>query len=228
MKIAIIPARGGSKRIPRKNIKLFCGEPMISYSIRAALDSGKFDQVLVSTDDEEIAEYSKSLGADVPFLRPAHLSDDYATTNDVVVHGIEFLGLEADAMVCCIYATAPFITSEDLINGQCLLEENGVKFVFTATEYDFPIQRAFKLNNEGHPEMFQPDQFMTRSQDLEPAYHDAGQFYWGRASAFIEDISYFGEYSLPLLLPSSRVQDIDTPEDWKKAEMLFSLSKKNI
>ena len=201
---------------------------MISYTIRAALASGKFDQVLVSTDDKEIADYSKRLGADAPFVRPAHLSDDHSTTNDVVVHGIEFLGLAADAMVCCIYATAPFITSEDLVNGQRLLKESGVKFVFTATEYDFPIQRAFKLNKQGRPEMFQPDQFLARSQDLEPAYHDAGQFYWGRADAFKEGIPYFGEHSLPLLLPASRVQDIDTFEDWKKAEMLFSSLKKNI
>lgn len=227
MKVAIIPARGGSKRIPEKNIKLFHGKPMISYSIEAALASGCFDKVIVSTDDAEIANVAKDYGAQVPFLRPENISDDYATTMDVMEHAIRWCldeGWAVDA-VCCLYATAPFVLPEDLQRGYTLLLEDGVQFAFSATTFPFPIQRAIKLDEEGAVSMFSPENELVRSQDLEEAYHDAGQFYWGQTSAFLDKLSIFSSHSRAVLLPRNRVQDIDTPEDWELAESLFSALK---
>ncbi|MEH0742534.1 pseudaminic acid cytidylyltransferase [Vibrio cholerae] len=227
MKVAIIPARGGSKRIPGKNIKLFHGKPMISYSIEAALASGCFDKVIVSTDDAEIANVAKDYGAQVPFLRPENISDDYATTMDVMEHAIRWCldeGWAVDA-VCCLYATAPFVLPEDLQRGYTLLLEDGVQFAFSATTFPFPIQRAIKLDEEGAVSMFSPENELVRSQDLEEAYHDAGQFYWGQTSAFLDKLSIFSSHSRAVLLPRNRVQDIDTPEDWELAESLFSALK---
>ncbi|ELH0878897.1 pseudaminic acid cytidylyltransferase [Vibrio cholerae] len=227
MKVAIIPARGGSKRIPRKNIKLFHGKPMIAYSINAAIASGCFDKVIVSTDDSEIAAVAVAYGAEVPFLRPAEISDDYATTMDVMAHAINWCqsegwGVEA---VCCLYATAPFVRPEDLQQGYALLRDSDVQFAFSATSFPFPIQRAIKLDEFGSVSMFLPENEQVRSQDLETAYHDAGQFYWGKASAFITKRSIFSPHSKAVLLPRNRVQDIDTPEDWELAESLFSALK---
>lgn len=194
MKIAIIPARGGSKRIPRKNIKLFHGKPMIAYSIEAALESKCFDKVIVSTDDQEIAEISKSFGADVPFFRPVELSNDHATTMDVMHHSIlwcEDHGMDIKAL-CCLYATAPFVTGHDLSQGyERLVQEDNVEYVFSATTFPFPIQRAIKLSKAGEVCMFNHENEFIRSQDLEEAYHDAGQFYWGRKKAFLEKNRYF-------------------------------------
>lgn len=225
MIVAIIPARGGSKRIPRKNIKEFHGKPMIAYSIEAAIASGCFDKVIVSTDDEEIAAISVALGAEVPFLRPAEVSDDYATTSDVMAHAIHwFQSVDWDVeAVCCLYATAPFVLPEDLQQGYALLCDSDVKFTFSATSFPFPIQRAIKLDEFGAVSMFSPENEQLRSQDLEEAYHDAGQFYWGKTSAFLAKLSIFSPHSKAVLLPRNRVQDIDTLEDWELAESLYSV-----
>lgn len=227
MKIAIIPARGGSKRIPRKNIKHFHGKPMIAYSIEAAIASGCFDKVIVSTDDAEIAEVAEQYGAEVPFLRPADIADDYATTMDVMHHAITWCldsGWNVDA-VCCLYATAPFVTPEYLKQGLEKLNKGSFEFVFSAATFPFPIQRAIKISSEGEVSMFSPENEQVRSQDLEEAYHDAGQFYWGKTNAFLEKKAIFADHSSVVLLPRSRVQDIDTNEDWDLAEALYSALK---
>ena len=223
MKIAVIPARGGSKRIPRKNIKDFCGKPMIVWSIEAAKASGLFDHIIVSTDDSEIAELAKEYGAEVPFIRPTELSDDYIGTGDVVKHAVEWIikNLGKPEYVCTVYATAPFIKPTDIIKGLKLLQENDCQIVFTVTSFPFPIQRAIKITGNGRVQMFQPEHFMTRSQDLEPSYHDAGQFYWSVTDAVLNNISAFSEVSIPLILPRHQVQDIDTVEDWQRAELMF-------
>nr|WP_064494591.1 pseudaminic acid cytidylyltransferase [Pseudomonas chengduensis] len=223
MRLAVIPARGGSKRIPRKNIKPFCGKPMIAWSIEAALQSGCFDAVIVSTDDAEIAEIAKAHGAQAPFMRPPELSDDHTGTIPVIRHAVEWFiaNGEAPEQVCCIYATAPFVTAESIRDGLRILQQTSADYAFTVTSYAFPIQRAVRLTESGRVEMFQPEQFNTRSQDLDEAYHDAGQFYWGVAEAWLESQPLFGFGSAPILLPRHRVQDIDTQEDWDRAEWLF-------
>lgn len=223
MKVAIIPARGGSKRIPKKNIKEFHGKPIIAWSIEAARETGLFDRIIVSTDAPEIAVIAKSLGAEVPFMRPAELSDDHTGTSAVVAHAIGWLrsqGLQPDQL-CCIYATAPFTSPNDIQRGFRLLEESGADFAFSVTSYAFPIQRAIRLTPAGRIEMFHPEYGVTRSQDLEDAYHDAGQFYWGRADAWCSGIPIFGPDSVPVVISRSRVQDIDTPEDWERAQLMF-------
>lgn len=227
MKVAIIPARGGSKRIPRKNIKYFHGKPMIAYSIEAARDSGCFDRIIVSTDDDEIAEVAKKYGADVPFVRPENLSNDYAGTTPVIQHATNWL-IENNynpEVICCLYATAPFITVDAIKKGLELLTNNSASYAFSATSYAFPIQRAFKIKNSLGVEMFDPDKFNTRSQDLEEAYHDAGQFYWGTKEAWLTGKVIFGPESIPVILSRHQVQDIDTPEDWIRAELLFKAMK---
>ena len=221
MRIAVIPARGGSKRIPRKNIKPFAGKPMIAWPVGVALASGLFDHVLVSTDDEEIAETAVAAGAEAPFRRPPELSDDHTPTRPVVAHAIR----EAERLwgpvetVCCIYATTPFIKAEDLVEGLRLLETGGFKYAFAATSFPYPVQRALKIAENGGVEMMQPEHRLSRSQDLEEGYHDAGQFYWGTAEAFLTDQTTFMPWSAPVVLPRWRVQDIDTPEDWVRAEL---------
>lgn len=223
MRLAIIPARGGSKRIPRKNIRLFGGKPMIGWSIDAALKSGCFDRVIVSTDDAEIADIARQYGAEVPFLRPAELSDDYATTIDVLCHAIEWAVKHDDApsSVCCIYATAPFLEAESIRTGLDLLESSGADFAFSATSYSFPVQRAIRLRPDGRVEMLTPEHFSSRSQDLEECYHDAGQFYWGLTSAWRSRTPIFTSSAAAVILPRYRVQDIDTIEDWIRAELMF-------
>lgn len=225
MNLALIPARGGSKRIPRKNIRPFRGRPMIAWSIEAASASGCFDCILVSTDDEEIAAVARSHGAEVPFLRPAHLADDQATTQAVVLHALQWCeqqGLVPRA-VCCLYATAPFVQPADLVAaGQLLDQAPTGSFVFTATSFPFPIQRAIQIDAAGRSAMFHPEHFNTRSQDLEEAFHDAGQFYWARPEAWSTSLNLFDD-SRPLILPRWRVQDIDTEEDWTRAELLHQL-----
>jgi pseudaminic acid cytidylyltransferase len=224
MKLAIIPARGGSKRIPRKNIRPFHGRPIIGWSIGAALASGLFDRVIVSTDDAEIAEIARGEGADVPFLRPADLSDDHTGTVAVINHAIRWHLDAGQAVgdVCCIYATAPFVTAAALEEGHRLLTARGHGFAFSVTRYGFPIQRALRLREDGALAMFQPQHLATRSQDLEEAYHDAGQFYWGKAQAFLDNLPLFSEHAVPVILPSHLVQDIDTLEDWRRAELMFA------
>lgn len=223
MRLAVIPARGGSKRIPRKNIKNFADKPMIAWSIEAALESRCFDRVLVSTDDVEIADMAQSLGAEVPFVRPPELSDDHTGTTPVVAHAIRWQGENGvpAAQVCCIYATAPFIQAQDIQSGLAQLQNSGADYAFSVTSYAFPIQRAIRITSEQRVEMFQPDHFNTRSQDLEEAWHDAGQFYWGKASAWLAQTPVFSRHSSPVYLPRHRVQDIDTPEDWVRAEWMF-------
>jgi len=223
MKLALIPARGGSKRIPRKNIKLFCGKPMIAWSIESAQQSGCFDQVVVSTDDAEIAEVARQYGAQVPFMRPAALSDDHTGTTAVVAHAINWFAAQGNTpeQVCCLYATAPFVSAGDLCRGLSVLTETGADYAFAVTSYAFPIQRAIRITPAGRVEMFSPEHFNTRSQDLEEAYHDAGQFYWGHANAWLANKMIFSAASAPVKLPRHRVQDIDTPEDWLRAEWLF-------
>ena len=223
MKLAVIPARGGSKRIPRKNIKPFCGKPMIAWPIEAALQSGCFDQIVVSTDDAEIAEVARQYGAQVPFMRPAVLADDHTGTTAVVAHAIDWFAAQGQMpeQVCCLYATAPFVSADDLRRGLAVLTETGSDYAFAITSYAFPIQRAIRITAAKRVEMFNPEHFDTRSQDLEEAYHDAGQFYWGRASAWQANKTIFGPDSAPVMLPRHRVQDIDTPEDWLRAEWMF-------
>jgi pseudaminic acid cytidylyltransferase len=228
MNVAIIPARGGSKRIPRKNIKEFHGKPLIAYSIEAAKASLCFDRIIVSTDDHEIAVIAKQYGAEVPFLRPSEISDDFSTTLDVMQHAINWCndkGVKIDN-VCCIYATAPFLLPEYIQQGLEILSDNTVKYTFSATSFAFPIQRAIRLGRKNQVEMFQPEHLNTRSQDLEEAYHDAGQFYWGTVDAFLEGASFFSNHSIAIKLPRKRVQDIDTPEDWDLAEILYSVLNK--
>lgn len=230
MRLAVIPARGGSKRIPRKNIKQFGGQPMISWSIAAAQKTNLFDLIVVSTDDREIAELAITYGAEVPFLRPADLSDDYTGTNSVVAHTVNWY-LEREISVddaCCIYATAPFILAKDIVKGFDVLHASGADFAFSVTSYAYPVQRALKLDKSGRVEMLDPLHSETRSQDLCEAYHDAGQFYWGKSTAWLSGKPMFGAHSAPVVLPRYRVQDIDTIEDWKRAElMLTSLSSIN-
>jgi N-acylneuraminate cytidylyltransferase len=223
MRLAVIPARGGSKRIPRKNIKLFGDKPMIAWSIEVALQSGCFDRVLVSTDDPEIAQVAQAHGAEVPFVRPPELSDDHTGTTPVIAHATQWQadhGTPAN-QVCCIYATAPFVQAQDLQRGLELLQSSGADYAFSVTSYAFPIQRAVRITPNQRVEMFQPDQFNTRSQDLEEAWHDAGQFYWGQAAAWLAQKPLFTQQATAVRLPRHRVQDIDTPEDWNRAEWMF-------
>lgn len=225
MNICLIPARGGSKRIPRKNIRAFQGKPMIAWSIAAAKASRCFDQILVTTDDEEIAEVARSQGANVPFLRPAHLADDQASTQEVIAHALEWVAQQGSTCeaLCCLYATAPFVQTEDLQASQILLDDSRPgTVVYSATSFAFPIQRAIYLNEEGYSYMFQPEYFTSRSQDLTEAYHDAGQFYWATPDTWSK-VSNLFEGMRPLVLPRWRVQDIDTEEDWQRAELLHLL-----
>jgi N-acylneuraminate cytidylyltransferase len=223
-RVAIIPARGGSKRIPHKNIKPFAGKPIIAYSIEAALKSELFDRVIVSTDDAEIAEVAKTFGAEIPFLRPAELADDYAGTNAVVKHCLAWLQEHGDTVdyACCIYATAPFVRVEYLAQGYRSLVEKAKSYAFSVTSFAFPIQRALRINSDGYVEALYPDMIPVRSQDLEEGYHDAGQFYWGKAEAFMNDVVTFSPESVPVVLPRYLVQDIDTMEDWRRAELMYA------
>lgn len=220
MKIAVIPARGGSKRIPRKNIKPFAGKPMIAYAIEAALGSGLFDRVLVSTDDIEIADIAKQYGANTPFTRPVELADDHTPTVPVIVHAIEAceaLGWDITA-ACCIYPGVPFIQINDLRDAWDLLEQKGEGYVFPVTEYPSAIQRALKRDSTGAIHPFFPEYELVRTQDLETAYHDAGQFYWGWRDSWFA-YSRIHSHGVGLIIPNWRVVDIDTTDDWSRAEL---------
>lgn len=223
MKLAVIPARGGSKRIPRKNIKDFCGKPIIAYSIETALESKLFDHVIVSTDDDEISEIAQHYGAEIPFKRPTELSDDFTGTNVIVKHAIEWFG-ENDAAVtdaCCIYATAPLLTAEYLHQGYKQLQTGNTVFSFSITSFAFPIQRALRLLDDNTVEAINPEMISERSQDLEETWHDAGQFYWGTADAFLSELPLISSHASGIVLPRYRVQDIDTEEDWRQAELMY-------
>jgi pseudaminic acid cytidylyltransferase len=222
MNIAVIPARGGSKRIPRKNIREFCGKSMIAWSIDAAQDSGLFERIIVSTDDHEIADIARVYGAEVPFMRPAELADDHTGTTQVIAHATRWLmdkGWLPEA-VCCLYATAPFVRVEDLRQGLDLLKSGDWAFTFSATEYAAPVFRSFYSHPEGGVEMLFPEHFTSRSQDLPLALHDAGQFYWGFPDSWLKEKRLFDRHSCPLIIPRWRVQDIDTEDDWKRAEII--------
>lgn len=222
--LCVIPARGGSKRIPRKNIRAFAGRPMIAHSIQAALDCGLFGTVMVSTDDAEIAEVARAAGASTPFVRPGELANDHAATIPVVAHATRWAqdqGWSGEA-VCCLYATAPFVQVADLRAGCLRLEAGAWQYIFTATEYAAPVHRAFLAAPGGGVEMLFPAHFTTRSQDLPVVLHDAGQFYWGRVDAWLAGSPFFATHSAPLVLPRSRVQDIDTIEDWQRAERMHA------
>ncbi|KAF3980841.1 MAG: pseudaminic acid cytidylyltransferase [Methylococcales symbiont of Hymedesmia sp. n. MRB-2018] len=228
MKLCVIPARGGSKRIPRKNIKDFNGSPIIAYSIGVALKSNCFDRIIVSTDDQEIAEVAKSYGAEVPFIRPKALADDYAGTLPVIKQAIEWFDNndERPNEVCCLYATAPLTRAEALQKAYQQMKNTGAEYCFTVTSFPFPIQRAIKITANNRVEMFQIEQLDQRSQDLEEAFHDAGQFYWGTSEAFREMKPVFSELASPYPLPRHLVQDIDTPEDWVRAEIMAQVLNK--
>jgi len=229
MKLCIIPARGGSKRIPKKNIRLFCGKPIIQWSIEAAFESKCFDKVIVSTDSEEIADISKRIGAEVPFIRPKSLSDDYTPTAPVINHAIEFIKNKHENIeyVCCIYATAPFVEAAYVKDGLKKIIDTKANFSFSVTSFPFPIQRAIKLTKDNKSQMFFPENMNKRSQDLEDAFHDAGQFYWGKSSAWLEGKSMFDDNSIPIIIPRFKVQDIDNEEDWQRAELMFKAIKNN-
>ena len=222
--VAIITARGGSKRIPRKNIKEFLGKPIIVYSIEAALTSGIFDEVMVSTDDEEIAEIAKKAGADIPFMRSDELANDYATTTDVigeVLKSYKEIGKEFD-YACCIYPTAPFVTAKCLREAVEMLENTQADSVIPVVHFGFPPQRGLVIREKQL--MFKwPEHTFTRSQDLEPFYHDAGQFYCLNTKSFFEQRSLFMKNTLPLVRDEREVQDIDTMEDWVMAELKYRL-----
>lgn len=219
MILAVIPARGGSRRVPKKNVRPFLGRPMIAWAIDAARASGVFDRIVVSTDDEEIATAAATAGAEVPFRRPASLADDHTPTRPVVAHAIDALGAEDAWAVCCLYATAPLVDPEDLSQGLTRLRGGAVGYVFTVVPFPHPIQRALRRAEDGHVDMFDPAAFHARSQDLEPAWHDAGQFYWARPATWRTDAPMFGPGAIGLAVAPERVQDIDTEEDWRLAEM---------
>jgi pseudaminic acid cytidylyltransferase len=253
MNLCVIPARGGSKRVPRKNIRAFAGRPMIGWPIQAALDAGCFARVVVSTEDAEISEVARAQGAQV-LPRPPELADDFATTLDVMRHAAGALQAgrfpplfqggakggsctfgkanhppltppstkEGDILICCLYATAAFTTPGDLLAGLAALEgDASADYAFSVAPYPHPVQRALALTPAGRVEALYPEHRATRTQDLPPAYHDAGAFYWGRAAAWAAQKPVHGPGSIPLPLPPERVCDIDTPQDWARAEALF-------
>jgi pseudaminic acid cytidylyltransferase len=227
--LAVIPARGGSKRVPRKNIRPFLGVPLLARTVALLREAGVFEQVIVSTDDEEIAAVAREAGAAVPFRRPAQLANDFAGTLPVIAHAIGALqaqGLEPQ-YVACVYPAAVLSRPADLRAAFELLRSSGADYVFTVTSFPFPIQRALRRSADGGCEMFWPEHRETRSQDLEPAFHDAGQFYFGRREAWLEGRAVFAPRSRMLELPRYRVQDIDTPEDWERAEMIFRLLERD-
>lgn len=223
MRVAIIPARGGSKRIPRKNVKLFAGAPMIAYSLRAAKQANLFDRIIVSTDDAEIAEIARQHGGETPFVRPAELANDFAGTDAVILHALEWCATHGEPVgeFCCIYATAPFLRADDLRRGLELLRAGHATTAFSVTTYPYTIFRSLKVNEAGRVEMLWPENFPKRSQDLPEAYHDAGQFYWGNTAKYLVERRLFSSDSVPVIIPRSLVQDIDTPEDWERAELMF-------
>ncbi len=228
MRIAVIPARGGSKRIPRKNIKPFMGEPIISYSIIAAEESKLFDAVIVSTDDDEIAQISEEYGADVPFRRPAKLADDLTATVPVIAHAVESYSNITAAKIewaCCIYPCSPFINPDDIINAAQMAHSQDVDFVYPVTEYAHPVQRAMVIGDDGKMSFMMSEYELTRTQDLPIAYHDTGQFYFGKAEAWLSNKRMHTE-GIGMKVPHWRVVDIDTEDDWKRAEALYQAMNK--
>lgn len=228
MIVAVIPARGGSKRIPKKNIRPFCGKPIIQYSIDAAMASGVFDRVIISTDSEEISQVALACGAEVPFVRPADISGDHTPTIPVIRHAVETLTSPQSPVdfACCLYATAPFVRAHDLCQAlQQLRGERDAEFAFSVTSFGFPIFRSLKMK-DGRIEMFYPEYENTRSQDLPEAWHDAGQFYWGTADAWRGRDGIYSANAIGVPVPRYRVQDIDSEEDWIRAELMYESIKR--
>lgn len=228
MKIAVIPARGGSKRIPRKNIKVFNNKPMILWALNTAKESGMFDHIIVSSDDEEIIEISKEFGAEVPFIRPKEISDDHTPTVPVISHALKEcinLGWPVE-YACCIYPCVPFLRSSDLINSFEIIKNSQADFVYPVAEYAHPIQRAMRQLDSGKMQFIDPSNEMTRTQDLEKTYHDAGQFYWGKKDAWINEKKMHSD-GVGMQIENWRVVDIDNHDDWKRAEILYNLINLN-
>lgn len=225
-RIAIITARGGSKRIPRKNIREFCGKPILAYSIQAALESGIFRTVMVSTDDEEIAGVAVQYGAEVPFYRSAETAGDFATTNDVLLEVLAEYKKRGEhfALGCCIYPTAPFVTGEKLKCAVDSLLESDADTLIPVTAFSYPPQRAMVIR-EGRLVFEYPEYLDSRSQDLEPHYHDAGQFYVFRTEAFQKNRKLMTGNILPFILSDMEVQDIDNQTDWEIAEIKYQMRK---
>ena len=226
--LCVIPARGASKRIPRKNIIDFAGKPLIVHSIESALSSGIFDESIVSTDDEEIAKVAKAYKASVPFMRPKELCDDYSSSNVAITHAIkEFdkMGREFQS-VCCLYATAPLIDGKLLKEAFNEFQGSECEFLFSACEFEYPIQRAFRLDDEKRVSMFDESKYYARSQDLTPAFHDAGAFYFGKRKAWLDEKIVFKPHSRAFILPRNLVCDIDTTEDLEMAKVLFQLKER--
>ena len=229
MNICVIPARGGSKRIHKKNIKNFCGKPIIIWSIEEAIKSNCFEKIIVSTDDEEIIKLVKNYSVDVPFVRPNKLSDDFTEIIPVINHAIKYQieNYKKPTNVCCIFPTAPFILADDIKLGLKKLDNSDADFIFPVTSYSYPIQRSLKIVDNQKIQMFQPEYLNSRSQDLEEFYHDAGLFYWGKVNSWLKNNTIFNNNSLPIILPRYRVCDIDTEEDWKRAEIMFTMIYKD-
>ena len=228
MNVAVIPARSGSKRIRRKNIREFCGKPIIKWPIEVAKKSGLFEHIIISTDDEEIAEVSRSCGVEVPYIRPVELSDDHAGITEVMAHAVNWMQEQEwrPEAVCCIYPTAVFLIKDDLEKGLETLKTGDWQFTFSVTDFEYPIFRSFKAHPDGGVEMFFREHFETRSQDLPEALHDAAQFYWGKPEAWLNHLTMFDLHSFPIMIPRWRVQDIDTEDDWKRAELVFETNRK--
>ena len=225
--IAVIPARGGSKRIPQKNIKHFVGKPIIAYSIKSAKETNLFNRIIVSTDSEEISKVAKRFGAEVPFIRPAELADDYSTTNAVFLHALNWMKQNDKIYnyACCIYATAPLLQPEYLRKGYEKLIEARITSAFSVTTFPSPILRALRINKNKRIEMFWPEHHLIRSQDLTEAYYDAGQFYWVDVEKYMQERQIFSKKAVPVILPRYMVQDIDTIEDWEFAEKIYKVSQ---
>ena len=222
MKLCVIPARGGSKRIPRKNLREFCGKPMIRWAIDSAFASGLFEKVIVSTDDDEIAQIALAANAEVPFLRPSELADDITPTAPVIAHAIQAcqeISWPID-YACCIYPCVPFLQVRDLISSFSLMQEKKASFSYVVTEYPHPTQRAMYRSSTGKMNFVFPSHELTRTQDLEKTYHDAGQFYWGTVNAWKNDMMMHTS-GLGYVIPSWRVVDIDNDEDWHRAELMY-------
>ncbi len=228
--VAIIPARGGSKRIPRKNIRPFEGKPIIAYSIEAARASGCFDTILVSTDDPQIAEVARSYGADVPFMRSDRTSDDHSGLAEVAAEVIAQCESQGDSYetFCCILATAPFVTGARIKEGAALLESTSMDAVVPVVRFSYPPQRGFRMDQNNRASMVSPEHYQSRSQDLEPIYHDSGQFYWMRTAALKNEMRFFAERTAALVLSEIEVQDIDSEEDWQMAELKYRLLRAGV
>lgn len=224
MKLCVIPARGGSKRIPRKNIRIFCGKPMIAWAIDCAIQSRLFDKIIVSTDDESIADVARDAGAETPFLRPAALADDLTPTVPVIAHAVEAcekIGWRIE-YACCIYPCVPFLEISDLEQAFELMQNNNAFFSYPVTDYSHPIQRAMRRLPSGQMQFLQPEHEIARTQDLERMYHDTGQFYWGKASAWKAHMKMHTA-GIGLVVPNWRVVDIDNEEDWIRGELLYQV-----